>query len=483
MNEINIKPATIYLTRILLLLFLCISACEEEQEQENGPDPGSGNGEDTLDPGIPDDYSAIAGREHMARWGPYNLHDPTIIRHEDRYHIFSTDVAYGPNGDCGIMHRRSEDLVQWRFMGWVFDGVPPIPLRFMEQHQSEYRQESIWAPFIYRHQGLYRLYYSVPGNDGLKLACIGLATGESPYGPWTDEGIVISCLPQDPYNAIDPAVVVDRENGEHWLAYGSYSSGIHIVELDPVTGKRKDETDEGQLLAFRNRFHDAIEGAEFVYSDETGMYYLFVSYDWLEDDYNVRVGRSTRPEGPYLDIHGNELAAKGDNFPMITAQYRFDNHPGWQGVGHCGILKDEGNYYFVSQGRLGSNFYLMNLHLRRMVWSPSGWPMVSPERYAGIPQSEVTAGRIAGKWEHIALVSTSEKNVPVIFVLEEGGSIQSPPGGSWSYRDQVLKLSPGQGEAYECRVFDEWDWENGNPTLVYTGISGSGVCIWGKQVP
>lgn len=462
------------------LLLLCLFACEEEQDPENGPDPA--NGEDSLDPGIADDYSAIAGREYSSRWGPYNLHDPTIIRHGDQYFIFSTDVAYGPNGDCGIMHRRSGDLVQWRFMGWVFDGVPPVARNFMEQHQPGYRQESIWAPFIYRHEDTYRLYYSVPGNDGLKLACIALATGETPYGPWEDEGIVISCLPQDPYNAIDPAVVVDREQGKHWFAYGSYSSGIHMVELDPATGKRKDETDTGHLIAFRNRFHDAIEGAEFVYNEEAGFYYLFVSYDWLEDDYNVRVGRSERPEGPYLDIHGNDMAARGDNDPMITAQYRFDGHPGWQGVGHCGILKDEGRYFFVSQGRLGSNYYLMNLHVRRMEWTPSGWPVVSPERYAAVPQSGVTADRIAGAWEHIGLVHISQKNTSVTLVLEEGGSIESRPDASWSYDEDLLSISFSAGDPYRCRVFDEWDWENGNPTLVYTGMNSSGECIWGKQV-
>ena len=464
----------------MALCMLCMLSCEEKKEPENGnelPD-----GDESPDPGIPDDYSAIADRTYSSQWGPYNLHDPTIIRHEDQYFIFSTDVAFGPNGDCGIMQRRSGDLVQWRFTGWVFDGVPPVALRFMEQYQPGYRQESIWAPFIYRHGETYRLYYSVPGNDGLKLACIALATAESPYGPWTDEGIVLSCQPTDPFNAIDPAVVVDHANGKHWFAYGSYSSGIHMVELDPATGKRKEETDRGHLIAFRNQFHDAIEGAEFVYNDETGLYYLFVSYDWLEDDYNVRVGRSERPEGPYLDIHGNDMAARGDNTPMITAQYRFENHSGWQGVGHCGILKDEGRYFFVSQGRLGSNFYLMNLHVRQMVWSPSGWPMVSPERYAGIPESTVTPGAIAGIWEHIALVSITGKNTSERIVLEEGGSIGSCADGWWSFEDPLLRISFTEGEVFDCRILDEWDWENGNPTLVYTGMDGTGKCIWGKQV-
>lgn len=41
------------------------------------------------------------------------------------------------------------------------------------------------------------------------------------------------------------------------------------------------------------------------------LFSCLVSCDWLEDDYNVRVGRSDRPGGPYLDIHGNDMAARG----------------------------------------------------------------------------------------------------------------------------------------------------------------------------
>lgn len=461
-------------------MLLGMQACEDDPADT--PDPVAQVSRDTLNPQIKDDYSAIADKVHLTAWGPYNLHDPTIIKHEGWYHIFSTDVAYGPNGQCGIMHRKSRDLVQWQFLGWVFDGVPSRSLQFMETYQSGYRQESIWAPFIHRSGDIYRLYYSVPANDWIKLACIGLATSDSPEGPWTDEGIVISCQPSDHFNAIDPAVIVDRSNGKSWFAYGSYSSGIYLVELDPETGKRKDETDFGKRIAFRSNIHDAIEGAEFIYNEETGMYYLFVSYDWLEDSYNVRVGMSDRAEGPYLDIHGKDLAEQGDNYPMITAQYRFENHSGWQGVGHCSILKDEDEYFFVSQGRLGSNKYLMDLHLRRLVWTPDGWPLVSPERFANIPLGEVTRDSLAGKWEHVELEDINTKNNSKRIEFTEEGLLQAFSDGSWTYSENLLKIRIDDTPEYVCRVFREWDWENETPTLVYTGMNQEGKCIWGKKV-
>ncbi|HEX9935177.1 MAG TPA: arabinan endo-1,5-alpha-L-arabinosidase [bacterium] len=387
-----------------------------------------------------DDYSMLADRSFSSSWGPYNLHDPTIVKHGDDFYIFSTDVAYGPNGRCGIMYRRSNDLVHWTFLGWVFDGVPPKPLAFMEANQPGYRQESIWAPYILKVEDKYRLYYSVPGNDGLKLACIALATATTPDGPWTDEGIVISCLPSDDFNAIDPSVVIDQMNGRHWMTYGSYFAGVFIVELDPATGKVLNPGDKGKRLAYRNRYMDAIEGSEILYNPELGKYYLFVSYDWLEDNYNVRVGRANRANGPYYDITGADMSAAGDNFPMITARYKFNGHAGWQGFGHCGLLREGNDYFYVSQARLGSNKYLMDLHIHRIIWTPSGWPAILPERYAALPQTAVDAADLVGKWEHIDLTVTDSFNESIDIEFASNGVIGGIQSSTWSFKEGLLTL-------------------------------------------
>ena len=38
------------------------------------------------------------------------------------------------------------------------------------------------------------------------------------------------------FNAIDPSFII-TPNGEHWLIYGSWHSGIAAVQLNPETGK------------------------------------------------------------------------------------------------------------------------------------------------------------------------------------------------------------------------------------------------------
>lgn len=459
---------------IVALLFLNLCGCDDTDPPVDVQDP--------YDPLIADNYSNIVSQNYSYLWGPYNLHDPTIIKHGGSYYIFSTDVAYGPNGDCGLMWRKSTDLVNWTFLGWVFDGIPPKALAFMEANQPGYEQLSIWAPFIYKVNSTYRLYYSVPGNNGLKLACIALATSSSPEGPWNDEGVVISCLPADNFNAIDPSVVVDHDNGKHWMCYGSYSSGLYLAELDPATGFLKTPGDKGKLIAKRTNMHDAIEGGELLYNPELDKYYLFVSYDWLEDNYNVRVGRADTPEGPYYDINGNDMAAAGDNFPMITARYKFDDHSGWQGFGHNGVLYESGKYFYVSQARLAEDIYCMDLHIHRMVWSETQWPTISPQRYVNVPQTTILPADLVGDWEHIELISTTAFNQSAIIKLASGGMIEGVTGSTWTFENNILTLMLRNGtDVFKCHLMNEWDWEKDQRTLVYTGMTNGGKNCWGKK--
>jgi arabinan endo-1,5-alpha-L-arabinosidase len=475
---------TLFLGMLLLIQFGSTIGCKKDEPGKNDTvvTPPTVV-KDSVMPSYPDDYAQYAALSSSGYWGPYNLHDPSIIKYQNYYYIYSTDVAYGGTGKCGIMFRKSKDLVNWTFVGWVFNGVPPKALEFMESHQPGYRQLSIWAPYIIKVDDKFRLYYSVPGND-IHLACIGLATSSYPDGPWTDEGIVLSCIPGDLYNAIDPSVTIDAVTGKHWMTYGSYDDGIFMVELDPLTGKRFNGSDLGKRIAMRTNRHDAIEGSEIIYNSEQKMYYLFVSYDWLEDNYNVRVGRSANPDGPYLDFNGNDMAAPGDNTPMITAQYQFNNHSGWQGLGHCGLLHEGDNYYYVSQARLGSDKYFMDLHIHRMIWTPAGWPVISPERYVYVPQPTITTDDIIGKWEHIDLVNTASKNHSINIELLSNGTISGVDASTWSFADGWMTLKfNNESTLYKVKVFSEWDWENKRKTIVYTGNSTTGQSGWGKKIP
>ena len=68
---------------------------------------------------------------------------------------------------------------------------------------------------------------------------IGMATSHYIEGPWTHQGSVIKTKADDGHNAIDPNVITDVE-GKMWMVYGSFFDGIHIIELDPLTGKPRE---------------------------------------------------------------------------------------------------------------------------------------------------------------------------------------------------------------------------------------------------
>ena len=72
---------------------------------------------------------------------------------------------------------------------------------------------------------------------------------------------------------------------------------------------------EGILVARRANYKkDNLEAPEIIYNPDLKEYYLFVSYDPLMTTYNVRVGRSDKAEGPFIDYFGKELKDTTNNF-------------------------------------------------------------------------------------------------------------------------------------------------------------------------
>lgn len=128
------------------------------------------------------------------------------------------------------------------------------------------------------------------------------------------------------------------------------------------------EGDLGHLVARRANYRkDNLEAPEIIYNPDLKKYYLFTSYDPLMTTYNVRVSRSDAAEGPFTDYFGKAEKDTTNNFPILTAPYRFENHPGWAGTAHCGVFTDgQGNYFMAHQGRLSPQNQLMVLHVRQL---------------------------------------------------------------------------------------------------------------------
>lgn len=421
-------------------------------------------------------------------WTTNFTHDGAIIKNGDWYYVYSTDYMVGAPPTPGIQIRKSKDLIHWQFVGRVFDQVSSDAWEWTGG-------TTYWAPNVVEMNNKFYLYYSV-SSVGKRTSYIGLATSDSLEGPWKDEGAVFKTQEGDEYtvNAIDPDITFDT-GGQPWMVYGSYFGGIFITKIDPQTGRLVDPTEEGTLIAQRKNMSYGIEAPEIMYNPDTGYYYLTVSYEWLEDTYNVRTARSKNITGPYLDFNENDMVDPSDDSfdtgNKIVGSYAFNKDSGWFGTGHNGLLEDNGEYYLIHQGRAGEELYWSHLHVRKIVWTEDGWPVVSPERYSGEKEQKIEEKHIIGDWEQILLpryddtMQTSQK-----LTFLSNGKIEDESGkSSWELSgDNTLKLviydpgvAPDDYWEYSLKVLLGWDWEKWNETLVFTGMNEEGTAIWGKK--
>lgn len=459
-----------------------------------------------------DDYRSVAKMESYREWGTYNVHDPSCKKLGDYYYMYSTDAIFAENRQeaqeknvplGNIQVRRSKDLVHWEFRGWAFPAIPDEAVQWVHSHTDGKGATNIWAPYIVQHKDTYRLYFCVSAF-GRKTSYIGLAESSSPEGPWEQKGCVVKTNNESLMNAIDPSIAVDVETGKWWMHYGSFFGGLYCVELNPETGLTAKPDDHGHLIARRANYRvDNLEAPEIIYHPKLKKYFLFVSYDPLMTTYNVRVGRSDKPEGPFLDFFGQNISDTTNNFPILTSPYQFDGHPGWAGTGHCSVIGlENGDFYMLHQARLSPYNALMVLHVRRLFFTPDGWPVASPERYAGDNPRRFGKADLAGEWEIIRIVEPAreraleagqvlwgegalkqnERNQPFHAVLAQGGQVEGK--GTWNFSDekQTLTLTLGEEAIEDIFVFAGHDWEREQETILFCGLDKRGRSIWGKRV-
>jgi arabinan endo-1,5-alpha-L-arabinosidase len=301
--------------------------------------------------------------------GSLNLHDPSsVLQHDGRYYLFYTAQ--------GIRTKTSDDLVNWTQGPRVFSStqIPAWTSQNVPANTGSY-----WAPDVAYFNGLYHLYYSV-SSFGSQDSAIGLATNPTlnPADPnylWTDQGPVIQSNPgQNPYNAIDPAII-KASDGRIWMSFGSFWNGIHLTELDSATGKRITPNSTTHSIARHPiRPPNAIE-APYIH-ERNGYYYLFVNWDTCcqgtNSTYNIRVGRSMNITGPFLDQNGVAMTNGGGTL-FLGTQGNFI------GPGHIAIVTDEQGierfgYHYYDGADNGTSKY----NLRRIFWQESGWPSITP---------------------------------------------------------------------------------------------------------
>lgn len=299
------------------------------------------------------------------------VHDPVLAWEGGTYYLLSTGN--------GLQWATSKDRQTWvvqstpfieQIPEWTHDSVPGF-------------RNHVWAPDIIRWHDRWLLAYSC-STFGKNTSAIGLMSAERLNGQWKDEGcLVASKENRDDWNAIDPAFIVDDEDGL-WLTWGSFWDGIQLVRLDsalhPVAksktiARRHRPGDPNAAENPTSRFagRNAIE-APFILKHD-GYYYLFVSWDYCcrgaKSNYRVAVGRSQRVDGPYVDRSGLSMSEGGGELFLEGDKQEYE------AAGHCAAYNlPTGETLFICHGystRMNGASILIQRHIH---WTDDGWPKI-----------------------------------------------------------------------------------------------------------
>jgi arabinan endo-1,5-alpha-L-arabinosidase len=247
----------------------------------------------------------------------HDFPDPNLIEAGDGYfYAYSTQVSWKKEGFGSsyiIPILRSTDLMRWDTVGAALEKKP------------DWKSEGgIWAPDAAYYKGRYFLYYSF-STWGDPDPGIGVATAQKPEGPFADHGKLFLSKEIGVPNSIDAFSFVERR--KPYLVWGSFH-GIYGVKLSKDGTKIK-----GEKFPLAGT---AYEGS-LIYKRD-GWYYYFGSVgtccEGAKSTYQVKVGRSKKFKGPYLDKDGKPLLQNGGTLLL----QKNEGAEGFIGPGHNGDL-------------------------------------------------------------------------------------------------------------------------------------------------
>ena len=424
-----------------------------------------------------------------------------------------------------------------------------------------------WAPDIVYNPEMKKWCYYLSLNGDHWASVVVLMTSDSPEGPFTYQGPVVfggfdgqtrsgkkvnykatdleivlgpqSSIPSryvtnrwGSYypNCIDPCAFFD-EDGDLWLAYGSWSGGIYMLKLDKTTGLRDytytytgTSTSPSESASSDAYFGKKIAGGAYVsgegpYIQHIGdYYYLFMSYGGFSPDggYEMRVFRSSTPTGPYKDAAGNSAlypsyllnygpnAATNKGMKLIGAM----NSWGLMNVGECAqghnsaCQDTKGRSFLVCHTKFNNGTAGHQVRAYQMFLNKSGWLCTAPFQFkdetttdADIASSQpFTAEDIEGDYHFIIHpykldYANFAEAEPQIIHLSSDGVISGAYTGSWKYTDEGKSyIQIKIGTTYYNGVVVEQTLEGSTAkTLCFTAVcdkSGTncGVPCWGYKL-
>lgn len=305
-------------------------------------------------------------------------------------------------------------------------------------------------------------------------------------------------------NAIDPTIYYDAE-GKMYMCYGSWSGGIFTLELDKTTGKcihpETGTTSDGRLVdsyfgtKISGGYGKSGEGPFIEYNEETGYFYLWITYGGLTatGGYNMRVGRSKSPLGPFLDPAGNDMVLSQNSDLnsvglKVMGNYQFSStSTAYMACGHNSVLRDDdGKWYLIYHARFNNGTEYHEVRVHSMAFNEAGWPVVIPFEYCINPWSETgyEQNDLIGDYEYINHGTSTDGNVInyQTITLNADGSISGAVSGTWSQADETAAATFHINNViYQGYFAAEYDESTGNRVMVFTAVGNNNQTIWGAK--
>lgn len=459
-----------------------------------------------------------------------SVHDPSIYEENSTYYIFGSHMEAA----------KSDDLREWKSFAsgvsqnnHLFNNLFDEPRKAFEfVGKNEEGGYSVWAPdVIYNKKtGKYMMYFCTTST--YKRSSICFATADTPEGPYTFQDTILHSgfrtadmknkekifgkedfnmrkyMLSGDYNnlqwpnALDPSVFYD-EDDRMWMVYGSWSGGIFILEIDQETGYPifPEEDEKNEIDGYYGKhliggMHLSCEGPYVLYDKEDGYYYLFVSYGGLNADggYQIRLYRSERPDGPYLDYSGGTFSMGVDDHSKyglkMMGNYTFPSLPySYMSPGHNSAFVDkDGKMYIVYHQRFSNMGEIHEPRVHQIFKNQDGWLVAAPFATQGEELREKKTGKkdIAGSYYYVnhGTDISSEVHEAEKIQLTSAGKIRNSSDKSIGEfvtegNSPYIALNIN-GEEYKGVLVDMKD-EAGNPVLCFTAAGNNNQSIWGVK--
>ena len=466
-----------------------------------------------------------------------SVHDPSILKVGDTYHIFGSHMSAA---SC-------TDLLTWRFTGNGYRDSNPVYGQIYDVYDEAFAYagspksliptddagrggEHVWAPDVVynKKMGKYVMYYCTTSTWVASNLCYG--TSDKPEGPYEWQGALIysgfdketihgtnvldyvdedyalttylkgnsGYRYEDWPNAIDPSIFYDGD-GKMWLVYGSWSGGIFLLEVDEATGDvihpAADPANNvdpyfGKRLVGGG--HESMEAPYILWDEDSGYYYLFVSYGALnrEGGYQIRVFRSEKPDGEYVDTNGNNLGSGMNNafFGLkVSGNYMLPSLPtAYMATGHnSAFVDDDGKKYIVYHTRFDNGNEMHSPRVHQFIVNSEGWPCMLPYQTQGETVSETgySKDEIAGRYYLINQGTAIDAKIaqPEILYLNSGGKAKTEKEeGTWEVEKDTYYITITLGEKTYNGVLCAMDDEAGTPVMTFSAV-GYNESIWGVK--